>query len=100
MSLSNHETNHKANLEKEHDMARQTVLVLGATGGIGGEVARQLLEAGWHVRGLRRAGNTHAAKSAAPAKDGIEWIQGDALNRDDVMRAARGAACAVRPSNR
>lgn len=74
-------------------MARQTVLVLGATGGIGGEVARQLLEAGWQVRGLRRAANTK------PAKDGIEWIQGDALNRDDVMRAARGAAVLVHAVN-
>jgi uncharacterized protein YbjT (DUF2867 family) len=29
---------------------------LGATGGIGGEVARQLREAGWEVRALRRGG--------------------------------------------
>ena len=35
-------------------MARNdnTVLVLGATGGIGGEVARQLCDAGWEVRAL------------------------------------------------
>ena len=31
-----------------------TALVLGATGGIGGEVARQLVAAGWAVRALRR----------------------------------------------
>ncbi|MGL6091332.1 MAG: NmrA family NAD(P)-binding protein, partial [Pseudomonas paracarnis] len=30
------------------------VLVLGATGGIGGEVARQLSAAGWEVRALTR----------------------------------------------
>ena len=28
-------------------ISKGTVLVLGATGGIGGEVARQLLDAGW-----------------------------------------------------
>jgi uncharacterized protein YbjT (DUF2867 family) len=30
------------------------VLVLGATGGIGGEVARQMRDAGWDVRALKR----------------------------------------------
>ncbi len=44
----------------------QTVLVLGATGGIGGEVARQLREASWHVRGLTR-------RLPASGNDGIEW---------------------------
>jgi nucleoside-diphosphate-sugar epimerase len=32
----------------------KTALVLGATGGIGGEVARQLRAAGWQVRALNR----------------------------------------------
>ena len=35
-------------------MKNRTALVLGATGGIGGEVATRLLEAGWWVRGLNR----------------------------------------------
>ncbi|MBN3814040.1 NmrA family NAD(P)-binding protein, partial [Paraburkholderia sp. Ac-20347] len=35
------------------DTAR-TALVLGASGGIGGEVARQLRRAGWQVRALKR----------------------------------------------
>jgi predicted amino acid dehydrogenase len=34
--------------------ANQTALVLGATGGIGGEVARLLLARGWNVRALYR----------------------------------------------
>jgi NAD(P)-dependent dehydrogenase (short-subunit alcohol dehydrogenase family) len=33
---------------------RRIALVLGATGGIGGEVARQLAGEGWHVRALHR----------------------------------------------
>jgi len=32
----------------------KTALVLGATGGIGGEVARQLQRDGWSVRALQR----------------------------------------------
>ena len=67
-------------------VSKKVALVLGATGGIGGEVARQLRDAGWQVRALRR-GLEHEA-----VRDGITWMGGDALNRDDVTRAARGAA--------
>lgn len=69
-------------------MKSKTVLVLGATGGIGGEVARQLRDAGWHVRALRRGGEL-----AMEQRDGIDWIRGDAMNRADVVNAAR--ACSV-----
>jgi len=69
-------------------------LVLGATGGIGGEVARQLREAGWQVRALhRRPGN------ASAAGDGIDWRQGDAMDRDAVVRAAQGCAVIVHAVN-
>jgi nucleoside-diphosphate-sugar epimerase len=68
-------------------------LVLGATGGIGGEVAHQLRDAGWQVRALRR-GLDHET-----VRDGITWIGGDASNRDDVMRAARGASVIVHAVN-
>ena len=33
-------------------MTNNTALVLGATGGIGGEMVRQLLAAGWQVRAM------------------------------------------------
>lgn len=33
---------------------QRLALVLGASGGIGGEVARQLRDAGWQVRALKR----------------------------------------------
>jgi len=48
----------------------RTALVLGASGGIGGEVARQLRDAGWQVRALKR----EIAPDAA-TKDGFEWHQ-------------------------
>ena len=71
----------------------ESVLVIGATGGIGGEVARQLRDAGWHVRGLRRAA------SSGKSETGIEWIEGDAMNRADVAHAARGCAAIVHAVN-
>ncbi len=71
-----------------------TALVLGATGGIGGEVARQLVAAGWAVRALRRG-----AVQATGKQGGIEWVQGDAMNRADVLTAAQGCAVIVHAVN-
>lgn len=70
------------------------VLVLGATGGIGGEVARQLSTAGWEVRALTR--DVDKADSQNPA---FTWLKGDALNREDVIAAARGCAVIVHGVN-
>lgn len=72
----------------------KTVLVLGATGGIGGELARQLKEEGWHVRAL-----TRRAEQALEHKDGFTWLRGDALNPQDVARAAKGCAVIVHAVN-
>jgi nucleoside-diphosphate-sugar epimerase len=75
-------------------VSKGTVLVLGATGGIGGEVARQLLDAGWDTRALQR-------RAARPVeqRNGITWIRGDAMNRDDVMAAANGCSVIVHAVN-
>lgn len=72
----------------------RTALVLGATGGIGGTVARQLRQDGWRVRALRRS-----AAPAQPARDGIEWLQGDAMNPADVSAAAQGCGVIVHAVN-
>ncbi|OXH89751.1 hypothetical protein CA831_12745, partial [Burkholderia multivorans] len=69
-------------------------LVLGASGGIGGEVARQLRDAGWQVRALKRGLESEAAE-----RNGIAWIRGDALDRDAVVRAARGCSVIVHAVN-
>ncbi|HSC81373.1 MAG TPA: NAD(P)H-binding protein, partial [Chitinolyticbacter sp.] len=67
-------------------------LVLGATGGIGGEMAAKLLARGWQVEALTR--------NAADRPDhGIRWHAGDALNRDDVLRAAAGCKLIVHAVN-
>lgn len=80
-------------------MAPQTslpalALVLGATGGIGGEMTHQLIEAGWRVRALHR-------QPAAPniGGNGIDWLRGDAMSAADVARAARGCQVIVHAVN-
>ena len=75
-------------------VSKGTVLVLGATGGIGGEVARQLLDAGWDTRALRRR-----AAQTVEQRNGITWIRGDAMNRGDVMAAADGCSVIVHAVN-
>lgn len=64
-------------------------LVLGATGGIGGTLARRLLSDGWQVRALHR--NAEQASRAAGTA-GLQWISGDAMQRDDVISAAMQGA--------
>ncbi|TDR45944.1 nucleoside-diphosphate-sugar epimerase [Tahibacter aquaticus] len=69
-------------------------LVLGASGGIGGEVARQLRDQGWQVRALQRG-----LAQASLQRDGMQWVRGDAMNRDDVLRAAQGCSVIVHAVN-
>jgi nucleoside-diphosphate-sugar epimerase len=70
------------------------VLVLGATGGIGGEVARQLRDAGWQVVALHRG-----AAQAGEQRDGMTWLRGDAMRREDVVGAADGCDVIVHAVN-
>ena len=74
--------------------AQRQALVLGASGGIGGEVARQLRDAGWRVRALKRGLDVGGVE-----RDGIAWLRGDALDREAVVRAARGCSVIVHAVN-
>jgi nucleoside-diphosphate-sugar epimerase len=76
----------------------RTALVLGATGGIGGEVAAALLRRGWAVRALHRS-PAEAARRAGWPGGGVEWTPGDAMQPADVAGAARGAALIVHGVN-
>ena len=73
---------------------QNTALVLGATGGIGGALARALLARGWRVRALHR--DPEGIRNPVP---GIEWVRGDAMNRAEVIAAAEGAALIVHAVN-
>ncbi|MGV1834000.1 SDR family oxidoreductase [Rhizobium rhizogenes] len=72
----------------------KTALVLGATGGIGGAVARGLAARGWRVRALNRN-----AAEAARRESGFDWIQGDAMQASDVLKAAHGVDVIVHAVN-
>ena len=65
-------------------------LVLGATGFIGGHIARAALEAGWEVRGLRRQAGRTGHVEGLP----ISWVRGNlkdyaslrlAMDRVDIV---------------
>jgi nucleoside-diphosphate-sugar epimerase len=72
----------------------KTALVLGATGGVGGEVARQLVAAGWQVQALTRRLGT-----AKELRNGITWVRGDVLDAAAVMAAAAGCSVIVHAVN-
>jgi nucleoside-diphosphate-sugar epimerase len=74
----------------------RTALVLGASGGIGGEVARRLLSEGWTVRAMHR--DPDRVRRSAKAPD-LVWMRGDAMNAADVAAAAAGAAVIVHAVN-
>jgi len=72
-------------------MKNKTALVLGATGGIGGEVARRLTRSGWRVRAMAR----HTPSSSG----GLEWVRGDAMSEREVAAAAEGVSVIVHAVN-
>lgn len=71
-----------------------TALVLGATGGIGGEVARRLKDRGFAVRALVRH-----PPAGDGGGDGFAWVKGDAMSAADVTAAAAGATLIVHAVN-
>lgn len=74
------------------DNSVRTALVLGAAGGVGGEIVHALRRRGWTIRALTR----HAAGSV---EDGVTWLRGNALLRDDVVSAAKGTQIIVHAVN-
>uniref|UniRef100_UPI0031D2001A NAD-dependent epimerase/dehydratase family protein n=1 Tax=Klebsiella sp. TaxID=576 RepID=UPI0031D2001A len=62
--------------------SKNKVLILGATGGIGSEIARKLIGEKWDVHALRR----NAPQNEQPGS--ITWVSGDALNTRQVASAA------------
>ncbi len=70
---------------------RQTALVIGATGGIGSEIASALLARNWRVKALTR--------TARQARGALEWVTGDAMDAGAVASAAKGADVIVNAAN-
>jgi nucleoside-diphosphate-sugar epimerase len=79
-------------VDKEMSESSRIALVLGATGGIGGETALSLSRRGWKIRAFSR--------TAKPTDlSGWEWVKGDALERTSVEAAARGVSAIVHAVN-
>jgi uncharacterized protein YbjT (DUF2867 family) len=63
------------------------ILIVGVTGVLGRETARQLLAAGHKVRGLTR----NPARAEDLKKQGVEIVQGDLIDKASLERACTGA---------
>lgn len=72
-------------------------LVLGATGGVGSETARALIENGWTVRALVRDPAGAAARFGRLGP--LSWVKGDALDQAQVVAAAAGVSLVVHAVN-
>ncbi|HEX7775370.1 MAG TPA: NAD-dependent epimerase/dehydratase family protein [Parvibaculum sp.] len=75
----------------------RTALIIGATGGFGGETALALMAHGWRVRGINRS--PKAAARANPGLGPIDWVKGDAMKTADVVAAAQGVDLVVHAAN-
>ena len=65
---------------------QKTALVLGVTGGIGGQLSDALLAHGWEVVAMVR----DPAKAAKLCDPRVRLIPGDAMNPVDTLKAAQG----------
>ncbi|NSZ00347.1 NAD(P)H-binding protein [Agrobacterium tumefaciens] len=72
---------------------RPLALILGVNGGVGSQVSRMLQQRGWRVRAMTRQ------RTSTGATDGVERVIGDAMNRQDVMDAAKGVSLIVHAVN-
>jgi len=75
----------------------RTALIVGATGGVGSETARALLENGWRVRAVHR--DPARAQKAFAHLGPVEWVLGDAMNTAQVVAAAAGVDVVVHAAN-
>lgn len=68
-----------------------TVFVTGGTGLAGANICQQLVERGDEVRALVR----NPDEAASLASIGVELVQGDITDGDDVLRASKGCDAAI-----
>src|SRR3989442_9510080 len=74
----------------------QHAFVTGATGFVGGHVARALSSEGWHVKALvRHGGNAHRLEMREPA---VEIVPSDLARRADIANAVAGRGAVVHVS--
>lgn len=69
----------------------RTIAITGATGFIGGVLAKMLTSAGWHVRALVRSPSYHKRPNDIAA----EWVIGDLQDTDSLQQLVAGADAIV-----
>jgi uncharacterized protein YbjT (DUF2867 family) len=77
-----------------HSNNSSTVLVAGATGFLGGEICRQLLEKNIKVKGLVRT-TSDANKVAQLKASGVETIEGDLKDKASLENALHGVSAII-----
>jgi predicted dehydrogenase/nucleoside-diphosphate-sugar epimerase len=82
------EPNIDAALAAEEMRSKPRILVLGATGFIGRELLRQLIEKGHTVRALVRS--TAGISQVLRKSENLECVVGDLGNKEDLLRAMEG----------
>jgi len=65
-----------------------SILIVGATGSVGGEIARKLVSRGLKVAGLVRGGSAHPKANPLTAA-GVTIVQGDLANPDSLAPAVK-----------
>jgi nucleoside-diphosphate-sugar epimerase len=74
---------------------QKTALVIGPTGSFGRQAAEALVAHGWRVKALHRDPERARAATGLDA----QWVKGDAMVREDVVRAAEGVQAIVHAAN-
>jgi nucleoside-diphosphate-sugar epimerase len=90
---ASHEVHPEVSTDRKNIM-KNTVLVLGARGRLGGALAQAFAAAGWRVLAQRRAGG-----KASAVTPGIEWLDAEAADTPTLKRVAAGARVVVHAMN-
>ncbi len=81
-------------MQGEDQMDQQLIVLVGATGNLGGRIARELRRRGAVVRAIVRPG-TFAVRTKHLLQEGVEIVEADLNSKADVVRACVGASCVV-----
>ena len=75
-------------------MQQPQIVLAGATGNLGGRIARELRQRGAAVRALVRPG-TNPGRLVLLRQLGVEIVEADLHSRSEIVRACSGATCIV-----
>lgn len=75
-------------------MDQQQIVIAGATGNLGGRIARELRQRGASVRAVVRPGTT-VERLANLRELGVDIVEANLDARAEVVRACQGASCVV-----